>query len=127
LPRAAVTGSAGFLGERFCAALTALGYDVDGIDGRPSARTTVVGDLTADGPWQQVVAAADLVVHTAAVVGEKGAWERFRAVNVGGTRRVLAAARSRVLHLSSIVVHGPSFPDQVGEDSPVQPTGNPYN
>lgn len=126
MPDAVVTGSAGFLGERFCAALTAAGYAVTGLDVRPSAATTLVGDLTADGPWQDAVAAADLVVHTAAVVGEKGSWDRFRAVNVGGTARVLAAATGRVLHLSSIVVHGSSFPDQVTEDAPVQPTGNPY-
>ena len=126
MPRAAVTGSAGFLGERFCTALVAAGYDVTGIDVRPSAQTALVGDLTADGPWQSAVAAADLVVHTAAIVGEKGSWDRFRAVNVHATGRVLAAATGRVLHLSSIVVHGPDFPDQVGEDSPVQPTGNPY-
>jgi nucleoside-diphosphate-sugar epimerase len=126
LPKAVVTGSAGFLGERFCTALLERGYEVDGIDTRPSLRTTVVGDLTVDGPWQPSTAAADLVVHTAAIVGEKGSWDRFRAVNVGGTRRVLAATTGRLLHLSSIVVHGPDFPDQVGEDSPVQPTGNPY-
>lgn len=126
MPRAVVTGSAGFLGERFCTELTRQGYDVTGIDVRPSPATTVVGDLTVDGPWQDAVSSAELVVHTAAVVGEKGSWERFRAVNVGGTQRVLAAATGRVLHLSSIVVHGPSFPDQVGEDSPVRPTGNPY-
>ncbi len=126
MTRAVVTGSAGFLGERFCTALTARGYDVTGVDVRPSPATTLVGDLTADGAWQDAVAAADLVVHTAALVGEKGSRERFRAVNVGATGRVLAAATGRVLHLSSIVVHGPDFPDQVGEDSPVQPTGNPY-
>ncbi len=126
MPRASVTGSSGFLGEQFCAALTSRGYDVTGIDIRPSPATTLVGDLTTDGPWQDAVAAADLVVHTAALVGEKGARERFRAVNVGATARVLAASTGRVLHLSSIVVHGPDFPDQVTEDAPVQPTGNPY-
>jgi nucleoside-diphosphate-sugar epimerase len=126
LPRASVTGSAGFLGERFCDALTALGYDVEGVDVRPSRATTVLGDLTQDGPWQDALASSDLVVHTAAVVGEKGSWDRFRAINVGGTARVIAATTGRLLHLSSIVVHGSEFPDQVGEDSPVCPTGNPY-
>ncbi len=126
MSKAVVTGSAGFLGARFCEALSDQGWEVSGIDLRPSAHTTVVGDLTADGPWQRTVADAGLVVHTAAVVGEKGSWERFRAVNVGATGRVLSAATGRVLHLSSIVVHGPSFPDQVSEDSPVRPTGNPY-
>lgn len=127
---AVVTGSAGFLGARLCEVLAERGVEVRGVDVRACAHTTVVGDLTADGPWQAALEGADLVVHTAALVGEKGRPERFRAVNVGGTARVLAAAEragvGRVVHLSSIVVHGTSFPDQVDESGPVSPTGNPY-
>lgn len=125
-----VTGSAGFLGSRVCRALAERGDEVRGIDVRPSAETTVVGDLTGDGPWQDALAGADLLVHTAALVGERGRRERFRAVNVGATARVLATAEragcKRVVHVSSIVVHGPDFPDQVDESGPVTPTGNPY-
>lgn len=127
---AAVTGSAGFLGARVCRLLAELGYEVRGIDVRPSSTTTAVGDLTADGPWQAALDGAHLVVHTAALVGERGRPERFRSVNVGGTARVLAAAEhagaGRVVHVSSIVVHGSDFPDQVDESGPVRPTGNPY-
>jgi nucleoside-diphosphate-sugar epimerase len=56
-------------------------------------------------------------------------------VNVGGTTAVLAAAEAArgssgsataVLHLSSIVVHGPTFPDGVDETGPVRMSGNPY-
>jgi nucleoside-diphosphate-sugar epimerase len=94
---------------------------------RPSPTTDVVADLLVDGPWQQAAGAADVVVHTAALVGERGDRRRFWRLNVEGTSRVLAAAVStRVVHLSSIVVHGSHFPDGVTEDAPVRPTGNPY-
>jgi nucleoside-diphosphate-sugar epimerase len=127
---AVVTGSSGFLGSRVCRALAERGYEVRGIDVRPSPTTTLAGDLTADGPWQDALAGADLVVHTAALVGERGRRERFQVVNVGATGRVLATAEraglGRIVHVSSIVVHGHDFPDQVDETGPVRPTGNPY-
>lgn len=127
---AVVTGSAGFLGAALVRALRADGGAVLGIDVRPSPTTDVVGDLTSEGSWQDAVSGAGLVVHTAAVVGERGARSHFRAVNVDGTARLLRAAErsgaERVVHLSSIVVHGNDFAEQVAEDAAVQPTGNPY-
>lgn len=121
-----VTGSSGFLGSRVVTAMRAAGHDVSGVDVRPATTTDLVGDLLADGAWQGAAAAADAVVHTAALVGESGARSRFEALNVEGTRRVLAAAGGRVVHVSSIVVHGSAFADGVDEDGPVRPTGNPY-
>ncbi|GAB5533983.1 MAG: NAD(P)-dependent oxidoreductase [Rubricoccaceae bacterium] len=73
---------------------------------------------------------AELVIHTAARVGEIGTRAQFRAQNVDTTARVIEACEragvGRLLHLSSIVVHGSSFPDPCPESHPVQPTGNPY-
>lgn len=123
---AVVTGSSGLIGGPVVRALRAAGLDVRGVDLRPATTTDVVGDLTAPGPWQRAVADADVVVHTAALVGERGAVAAFRAVNVGATRAVLAVATGRVVHVSSIVVHGSDFPDGVDETAPVRPTGNPY-
>jgi nucleoside-diphosphate-sugar epimerase len=124
-----VTGSAGFLGSALVRALRADGTAVQGVDVRPSATTDLVGDLLADGSWQDAARASSVVVHTAALVGERGRRARFQALNVEATRRVLAVAGGRVVHVSSIVVHGSAFsagPDGVGEDGPVRPTGNPY-
>jgi 2-alkyl-3-oxoalkanoate reductase len=127
---AVVTGAAGFLGRAFTGVLEARGYEVRGIDIRPGPGITV-GDVSAnDGPWIGALRGADLVVHTAAIVAESGDRATFWRVNVEGTRTVLAQAEragvGRVLHLSSIVVHGRDFPDGVDESGPVRPTGNPY-
>lgn len=56
--------------------------------------------------------------------------ERMHAVNVAGTRAVVAAAAAagvrRVVHLSSVVVHGYDLPAWVDEDHPVTLTGDAY-
>lgn len=126
---AVITGSAGFLGRAFAARLTADGWAVRGVDVRPGPSTTVA-DVTRPGDWREVLDGARLVVHTAAIVAEHGEEATFWHVNVAGTREVLRAAGAagveRVLHLSSVVVHGPDFPDGVDESGAVRMTGNPY-
>ena len=129
--RVVVTGSSGFLGSAFAAALVARGDDVTGIDLAPlpgAAWPTRRVDLAAAGAWERALDGADFVVHTAALVGEAGTAEAFRRANVETTRRVVAASAGvgRLLHVSSVVVHGRTFPDGVAEDGPMRPTGNPY-
>ena len=130
--RAVVTGSSGFLGGAFARALFARGARVEGVDLAPAPTgapwPTLRADLSRPGPWQRTLAGADLVVHAAARVGEAGTPAQFRAQNAEATRLVVAASAEagRLLHLSSIVVHGRQFPDDCPEEHPVQPTGNPY-
>ncbi len=94
----------------------------------PAEWETVVADLSRPGEWTHRLDGADLVVHAAARVGEVGTPAQFRAQTVETTRRVVAASAGagRLLHLSSVVVHGRTFPDPCPEDHPPQPTGNPY-
>jgi 2-alkyl-3-oxoalkanoate reductase len=126
---AVVTGAAGFLGRAFTAELLRRGWEVRGIDVRPGPRVTV-GDVSRGGSWFHVLAEADLVIHAAAIVSEAGDPATFWRVNVEGTRTVLQAAAQarvgRVLHLSSVVVHGPTFPDGVDETGAIRMTGNLY-
>jgi 2-alkyl-3-oxoalkanoate reductase len=126
---AVVTGAAGFLGRAFRSELSQRGWQVRGVDVRPGP-DVVVGDISRTGAWTEVLDGADLVVHCAAIVNESGDEAAFWRVNVEGTRTVLAEAGragvGRVLHLSSTVVHGRTFPDGVDEAGPVRMTGNPY-
>lgn len=127
--RAVVTGAAGFIGSRVAAALRTRGFGVRGIDLR-SGPGIEAADLARPGPWQRRLAGADLVVHAAAIVGELGRPSAYERANVTTLARVLDAAEQgaagRVVHLSSIVVHGRRFPDGVTEDGPVRPTGSHY-
>ena len=129
--RAVVTGSSGFLGQAFARALTERGAEVTGLDRVPlpgAPWPTVRCDLARPGDWQRACDGADLVVHTAARVGEAGTPAQFRAQNAVATRHVVeaSAGAGRLLHLSSIVVHGHDAPDPCPEDHPAQSTGNPY-
>ncbi|WP_412068729.1 NAD-dependent epimerase/dehydratase family protein [Rubrivirga sp. IMCC43871] len=129
--RAVVTGASGFLGGAVARALVARGDQVLGLDlvAAPAAPfETVRADLTGPGDWQARIASADLVVHAAARVGELGSPAQFRAQNVDATRHVVdaSAEAGRLVHLSSIVVHGRDFPPDCPESHDVQPTGNPY-
>ncbi len=127
--RAVVTGAAGFLGSAFVHALAERGDDVTGLDVRPAPHGRIA-DTSTRGDWEEALTGADLVIHTAAVVAESGDPTAFWRVNVDGTAAVLDACGDarvgRVVHLSSTVVHGSSFPDGVDESGPVRPSGAPY-
>ncbi len=129
MSRAVVTGAAGFLGSRVADQLDRRGFEVVRTDVVPQPGI-VPADITEPAGWDALLDGVDLVVHTAAVVGEQGDPAVFRKVNAYGTHVLLQAAERaqvrRFLHVSSIVVHGSAFCDQVDETAPVQPTGNPY-
>lgn len=129
--RAVVTGSSGLLGQAVARLLVEQGHDVSGLDVRPvdgSPFRQVDADLSRPGGWRSELDGADLVVHTAAKVGEQGAAADFVRLNVALTDHVVRAAEGagRLVHFSSIVVHGREFADGVDESGPVRPTGNPY-
>ncbi len=133
--RVVITGAAGNIGRALVEACLERGDEVTAIDlaEQHDPRVHVVrADLTRPGDWEQEIAGADLVLHTAAIVAEAGDHDRFIEVNVVATRRVAEAAADagvgRLLHLSSIVVYGNRFPagSLRTESDPLVPTGGPY-
>lgn len=132
MSRVFVTGASGFIGRALCERFARDGYEVGGVDvAADPARGVVAGDVGAPGAWQDAMAGADVVVHTAAIVSMRGTDPRaVWRVNALGTKHVLdAAARGgvgRVVHLSSVTVFGFAFPDRVDEAYPTEPNGVPY-
>jgi len=90
-----VTGSSGHLGEALVRVLRARGYDVTGIDVRPSPYTTVVGSVADRALVRDRVAGAGAVLHTATLhkphVGSHGK-QAFVDTNVTGTLTLLEEA-----------------------------------
>ena len=63
--RILVTGSAGHLGEALVRRMRELGYDVVGLDRRPSPFTTHVGSITTRSWLEDCLRGVDTVLHTA--------------------------------------------------------------
>lgn len=133
-----VTGVGGFIGKRVAERALARGIAVRGIDRSPRAvddarRSGIDAEVADIGQADRVralVRDADAVVHTAALVKEHGPLREFRAVNVEGSCTVAIAAREAgvrsFVHLSSVMVYGFSYPQNVDESGPLRGEGNPY-
>lgn len=116
--RVALTGATGFVGWHTAAALVRRGAAVTAAHrhGSDVSRPLAVGVTCRIAPLTDAAALAaafrgcELVVHAAGAVDFGDDWAKLRAVNVDGTRTVLAAARAagvrRVVHVSSIVAVG---------------------
>lgn len=114
--RILVTGASGLLGRTVAEQLVAAGDDVRCFQRRPSGLSgaasgavagaiDALGSLTNPEDVERAVTGVDAVVHLAAKVSLAGRAADFEAVNVAGTRRLLAAARaagvSRFVQVSS--------------------------
>ncbi|MEE2902375.1 MAG: NAD-dependent epimerase/dehydratase family protein [Myxococcota bacterium] len=133
-----ITGICGFMGRHLAEACLKQGYKVSGLDinGAGLAKLSELGahviegsvlDESAIGRFCQGV---DVVVHTAAVMKEDGAWSDFRAINVQGTETVARLASQNgvrgFIHVSSVMVYGYNYPQHVDEDGPLNGENNPY-
>jgi len=129
---ALVTGASGFVGRRICAALSAADWKVRAFDLRapdePAPNVEfMAGDIREAARVARALSGADVVFHLAAALGSSriSAGE-FMAVNAGGTRAVMEAARTcgirRVVHFSSAGVLGHVKPGDVADEKyPLDP------
>jgi nucleoside-diphosphate-sugar epimerase len=122
--RVAVTGASGFCGGVVARLAAASGAEVICLGRRPGpVGRHVFWDAAREMPD---LAEADVVLHLAAAVGDPrpgaAAEAAFRAVNVGGTRRLLTAADGRpVVWVSSASVYRPGpYARAVREDHPIE-------
>ena len=133
-----ITGAGGFIGMRLLREALDRGAEVRGLDAsREAARRAekegaevVVGDVRDAEAAEKLCRGCDVLVHTAAIVGEGGEIAHYRDVNVEGSRRVAAAAAEagvrQMVHLSSVMVYGFHFPPEVDERGPLRGEGNAY-
>jgi len=139
-----VTGAAGFVGQAIVRRLLADGESVRALTlpgdprlpelralGAAERLEVIEVDLTDTGAAAPHFAGVGRVFHTAALVHGWHPWERYRAVNVGGTQHAARAAHAhevaRFVHVSTSDVFGiPRGDEVIDETTPYGLWKEPY-
>jgi nucleoside-diphosphate-sugar epimerase len=127
-----VTGGSGFVGRALIAALRERGDTVRALARSPASEKSVAaagaepvsGDLEDERALRAGMEGASLVIHAAAKVELWGRRDDFLRITVGGTERVIAAARAagvrRLVHVSTeAVLAGGSALADIDESTPL--------
>lgn len=131
---ALVTGASGYIGGQLATRLHARGYRIRALvrptsDVEPLQRLDaelVFGDIREPGAALEAARGADVVFHLAGLFRHGGLPDaEYRAVHVGGTRNMVAAVgatgAARLVHVSTIGVHGSVKEIPTRENSPFNP------
>ena len=132
--RWAISGGAGFLGLHLARRLVADGHEVRTLDLAPlddaeleRSVEELHGDVRSPRDVRALVDGADVLVHAAAALPIQVSREAIRAVNVGGTATLLAAAVEagvkRHVLVSSTAVYGVPKVHPIYEDDPLVGVG----
>lgn len=119
-----VTGATGLLGSHIVEQLRKRGESVRALVRKGSdvaflqsqGAELVTGDVTDPASLAEAFKGVTTVYHSAAKVGDWGVWSDFVNITIGGTAKMIAAAKAakveRFLHISSISAYG--HPDGEG-------------
>jgi len=130
--RALVTGATGFIGSRIAHYLIDKGIEVRALVRQLGFKTivgcqAVRGDVADYSSLRSAFQNCDLVFHCA---WGGASLSEARRINVDGACNVIAAAAAtgvrRVVHLSSMAVHGRRLPPVLSENHPLCFRGDPY-
>jgi nucleoside-diphosphate-sugar epimerase len=132
--RVLVTGATGFTGGHLARSLAARGHAVTALvrDERRAAPlqeagvALAPGDLRDRAAIERASSGAEVVYHIAAIYRQAGLRDdEYRAVNALAVETVIEAARAagvrRVVHCSTVGVHGDVEHPPAGEDAPLRP------
>lgn len=130
-----VTGGAGFTGKALVRRMLEEGHEVIALDNKAGYKPEdlnqwgarlVIGSVTDRQTVRQCMRDVEVVHHVAAAFREMNVpRDRYREVNVEGTRIVLEAAFQegvrKFIYCSTCGVHGNVDEPPAGEDAPIQP------
>jgi nucleoside-diphosphate-sugar epimerase len=134
ISRVLVTGATGFTGGHLARGLAAQGREVVALvrdEGRAGSLKTdgitlAKGDIRDAAAVERAASGAEVIYHIAAIYRQAGLREdEYRAVNARAVATVIeAAARAgvkRVVHCSTVGVHGDVEHPPANEDAPLKP------
>jgi nucleoside-diphosphate-sugar epimerase len=133
--RVLITGATGFTGGHLARTLASRGYAVRALVRDPARATSLtgfsgielaVGALEDRASLDRAAEGIDVVYHIAAIYRQAGLPEaRYRAINATAVRSVIEAAAAagakRVVHCSTVGVHGDVEHPPANEDAPLRP------
>ncbi|MEC4818264.1 MAG: NAD-dependent epimerase/dehydratase family protein [Scytonema sp. PMC 1069.18] len=133
-----ITGIGDFIGWRTAEMAIEQGMQVRGLEVSPEKAKkaedlglqVVIGSTNDEEALLSACEGVDIVFHAAAKNDAGGSIEMFRKINVEGTANTVKVAKKAgvktFIHLSSVMVYGFKFPDQITEEGPLRGENNPF-